>query len=121
MSEIDRINEFAQANQDHAAGAPVAFAKSRIVVDATAPITEAADLKAEDCEIYVCESHPNRELGRMPSAHGCRLAKVYPADPNESEWDIYVTDSGWAIGDMKLMIAVCPECAAANYEIVRGK
>jgi len=61
--------------------------------------------------MLACEAHPDRKLGTS-----AMVRKGVVHDPG-GVWDIYVTDDGWTIGDMKVLIAICPECAAAYYRM----
>lgn len=35
----------------------------------------------------------------------------------EGEWELAVSRDGWAYGDEKVLVALCPDCAAEVYTI----
>jgi hypothetical protein len=44
-------------------------------------------------------------------------ANVIPAAADETPWELAATADGWTVGDEKVMIAFCPTCSAAAYEM----
>jgi hypothetical protein len=85
----------------------------KIIIAAAAALVPLNDGSEEP---FRCEAHPERELGVHP--------KVQEGTAHEGDetppWLIYVTPDGWTIGDEKILVALCPECTAAQWEIERG-
>ena len=84
--------------------------KSTLVDEANAPRVA---LPNDGPEPFACESHPDRQT-RCADA---RLVQVI--EPDGTIWPLYLTDDGFTIGDMKVLITLCPECVAGNYTIER--
>lgn len=83
-------------------------------VPATADLCYLHEIEPQTNEPYVCETHPDRVLGTAPLV---RAATAYTVDGQA--WTLYLTDDGWAIGDEKIMAAICPECTERVYRVER--
>lgn len=59
---------------------------------------------------FACEEHPNRILGPHPAVYTAEVI-----DPEIGPWTIFLTPNGWTIGDVKIMIALCPQCSDERY------
>lgn len=84
--------------------------KSTLVDDATAA---RVPLPNDSAGAFVCEQHP----GRKTDSKDARVVQVI--EPDGTSWPLYLTDDGFTIGDMKVLITLCPECVAGNYSIER--